>query len=228
MTGFYPDGVVNGNLYLAPNAVTALAQADLLAAYNTAAGAAVTQTLTGQNLGGKTLSPGVYFFASDAYLTGNLTLQGNGDPNAQWIFQIGTALTTTEANTSVTLIGGATKCQVFWQVGSSATIGEGDFVGSIMADQSISLGGGTLNGRALAMHAAVTISKAETVNAGLMRGSCGSRGEQRGSCDDVHSRPGRMVQKKEIEKYLRTIAWAGICESRPFECTQTPRSSASS
>lgn len=163
VTGFYPDGIVNGNLYLAANAITAQAQLDLGVAYGVAAGAASTAALPG-SVGTLSLDPGVYTFSSDALLTGVLTLEGNGDSTAQWIFQIPTALTTNPGS-SVILTNGATKCQVFWQVGSSATIAESTFVGTIMADQSISLGGGTLYGRALAMNAAVTISKAETVYA---------------------------------------------------------------
>jgi hypothetical protein len=167
VTGF-PPGVVNGTLYTAANAVTAQAQSDLTVAYNAAAGAAPTATLTGTDLGfynaGNPLSAGVYFFSSSAFLTGNLTLDGGGDPDAQWIFQIGSTLITAP-NSSVEFINGATKCNVFWQVGSSATIDTNNvFAGNIMALTDITLNGGTLNGRALARNGAVTISSAETVN----------------------------------------------------------------
>lgn len=166
VTGFGPPVVLNGTLHLA-DAVAGQAQTDLTTAYNAAAGATPTNDLTGFDLGvynAGVLGPGVYYFGSSAGLTGNLTLNGGGDPNAQWIFQIGSTLTTATGS-NVALINAATKDNVFWQVTSSATIGEGVFAGNIMALASISLGGGTLNGRALARNAAVTISKAETVNA---------------------------------------------------------------
>ena len=168
VTGF-PPGIVNGTLYTPDDALTLLqAKADLTTAYNAAAGAEVTETLTGQDLGGLTLAPGVYFFSSSAGLTGTLRLQDLTNSGGQWIFQIGSDLTT--ASGSKVLIDGGTPCDVFWQVGTSATLGTGTvFAGNIMADQSITLEGGTLNGRALAMNAAVTISAAETVN-----GICGA------------------------------------------------------
>ncbi len=164
----FPPGVVVGTLYTTSNAVTAQAQVDLTAAYNAAAGAATTGVLTGIDLGtynaGNPLLPGVYFFSTSAALTGNLTLDAQGDPNACWIFQIGSTLTTA-TGASVTLINGASPCNVFWQVGSSATIFSGtDFVGNIMALASVTLDGGTLQGRALARTAHVTISGSEFVN----------------------------------------------------------------
>ena len=168
VTGFLP-GVVNGTLYTTPNTVTAQAQSDLTVAYNAAAGEASTMNLTGTDLGfynlANPLGSGVYFFSSSAGLTGNLTLDSQGNPNAQWIFQIGSTLTTATDST-VTFINGATN-KVFWQVGSSATIGTNNvFAGNIMALESITLNGGTLNGRALARNGAVTISSMETVNSG--------------------------------------------------------------
>ncbi|MHB9037528.1 MAG: ice-binding family protein [Armatimonadota bacterium] len=167
VTGF-PPGIVVGTLYTTPNAVTATAQTNLTAAYNAAAGATPTGILTGIDLGtfnaGNPLGPGVYFFSSSAGLTGNLTLDGGGDPNAQWIFQIGSSLTTA-SNATVSFINGASPCNVFWQVGSSATIQTNNvFGGTIMALTSITLNGGTLNGRALARNGSVTISAAEFVN----------------------------------------------------------------
>jgi len=169
VTGF-PPGVVNGTLYSAANAATTQAQLDLTTAYNTAAAATPTMTLTGTDLGvynaANPLGPGVYFFSSSAGLTGNLTLDGGGDPNAQWVFQIGSTLTSA-TDSSVSFINSGTKCGVYWQVGSSATIGTNSaFAGNIMALTSIDLNGGTLNGKALARNGAVTISSAETVNAG--------------------------------------------------------------
>lgn len=169
VTGF-PPGIVVGTLYTTANAVTAQAQSDLTAAYLVAAGAPCppTHNLTGIDLGtfnaGNSLTPGVYCFSSSAGLTGNLTLDGQGDPNSQWVFQIGSSLTTA-TNATVSFINGASPCNVFWQVGSSATIQTNNvFGGTIMALTSITLNGGTLNGRALARNGAVTIAAAEFVN----------------------------------------------------------------
>src|SRR5581483_2801923 len=154
---------VNGTLYLAPDPATDQAQVDLTIGYNDAAGAPCGTVLTGTDLGGLTLVPGVYCFSSSAQLTGTLTLDGQGDPNAQWVFQIGSTLTTA-TNSTVSLINGGAICNVYWQIGSSATLGTNTtFVGNILALTSITLDGGTLNGRALARNGAVTISSAETV-----------------------------------------------------------------
>ena len=163
----FPPGVFTGTMHTT-DAVAAQAQSDLTTAYNSAAGAPCTLNLTGIDLGtfnaGNPLLPGVYCFNVAAALTGNLTLDAQGDPNACWIFQIGSTLTTA-TNATVTLINGANPCNVFWQVGSSATIGTGNvFAGTIMALASITLNGGTLDGRALARNGAVTVSGSEFVN----------------------------------------------------------------
>jgi hypothetical protein len=114
--------------------------------------------LTGQDLGGMTLTPGVYCFASSAQLTGTLTLDAQGDPNAVFIFQTGSTLTTASGS-SVLLINNASSCGVFWQVGSSATLGTGtSLAGSIVALTSITLNtGASVAGRALARNGAVTL-----------------------------------------------------------------------
>jgi hypothetical protein len=143
------------------DAVALLAQTDLTTAYNTAAGLTPTLTLTGTNLGGLTLTPGVYFFSSSAQLTVTLTLNDLGDPNAQFVFQIGSTLTTASNSSVVTINGGSTPgCDVFWQVGSSATLGTGTaFEGHILALTSIDLDTGAtiLDGSALARNGAVTL-----------------------------------------------------------------------
>jgi hypothetical protein len=132
VTGFPPGMVVNGVIN-AGNAVAAQAQSDALVAYNSLAGQACDVNLTGQDLGGLTLTPGVYCFSTSAFLTGTLTLNAQGDPNAVFIFQIGSTLITA-SNSSVVVINGGTGCNVFFQVGSSATLGTGtSFTGNILA-----------------------------------------------------------------------------------------------
>jgi hypothetical protein len=159
LTGF-EFAVVNGVTHQ-NDAVAANAQAANVTAHNAAAGEAVLpgNILTGQDLGlVGPLTPGVYRFASSAQLTGQLTLDAQGDPNAQFIFQIGTTLTTASAS-SVNLINGASPCNVFWQVGSSATIGTTTaMAGNILAKESATLtNGATLRGRMLAQTGSVTL-----------------------------------------------------------------------
>jgi hypothetical protein len=111
------------------------------------------------NIGGQTLTPGLYKSTSSLEITsGDLTLDAQGNASAVFIFQIASTLTTTEGR-QIILAGGAKASNVFWQVGTSATIGTNStFVGTIMADQSVTLiTGATLDGRALARIAAVTL-----------------------------------------------------------------------
>jgi type VI secretion system secreted protein VgrG len=159
ITGF-PPGVVNGTVH-DTDAVAHQAQSDALTAYNTLAGKTVNQTLTGQDLGGLTLIPGVYFFESSAQLTGALTLDAKGDPNALFVFLIGSTLTTASSSSIVFINSEALPVgSVYWRVGSSATLGTTTaFAGNIIADQSITLKtGATIGcGRAIALNAAVTM-----------------------------------------------------------------------
>ncbi|HUH15490.1 MAG TPA: ice-binding family protein [Gaiellaceae bacterium] len=154
-TGPLPCRVTNSGLLTT-------AKNDLTTAYNDAAGRTPDSTLiAGDNqLGGQTLIAGVYRFgsATTANLIGNLTL--NGSASDIWIFQA-TSTLVTASSSSVTFTGGAQACNVFWQVGSSATIGTStSFAGTIMADQSIALQtNATLAGRALARIAAVTLDQ---------------------------------------------------------------------
>ena len=159
VTGFPPGIVVAPGTIHAGDALAGLAQTEWTTAYNTLAGMAVTQTLTGQDLGGKTLIAGVYGFANSAQLTGLLTLNGQGNSASQFVFQIGTTLTTA-SNSAVLLINGANGNNVYWAVGSSATLGTNTaFAGNILASASITLNtGATITcGRALASTAAVTL-----------------------------------------------------------------------
>jgi hypothetical protein len=168
ITGFPPGAITPPYTMHAGDAVAAQAQNDLTTAYNAAAGLAPTQNLTGMDLGGLTLTPGVYFFSSSAQLTGTLTLNDEGNPNAQFVFQIGSTLTTASNSSVVTINGGAMPgCTVFWQVGSSATLGTGTaFEGHILALTSITMttGATILDGSALARNGAVTLDDNSITN----------------------------------------------------------------
>ncbi|WP_328399007.1 ice-binding family protein [Streptomyces sp. NBC_00390] len=152
----FPPGTVNGTSH-SGDTVAEQAKTDLVAAYNDAAGQASNGALP-PDAGGLTLVPGVYTASSSLGLTGTLTLNAQGDPNAVWVFQVGSTLTTA-SNSSVSLINGASPCNVFWQIGSSATLGTGTtFVGTIMAKAAITVAtGATIDGRALAEVEAVTL-----------------------------------------------------------------------
>jgi hypothetical protein len=156
ITGF-PPGIVLGTIHAA-DAVAAQAQSDLTTAYNDAAGRACDVVLTGQDLGGLTLTSGTYCFSSSAQLTGTVTLDAQGDPNAVFIFQVGSMLTTASAST-VDIINSARSCNVFWQIGSSATLGTTtEFVGNVFALTSISATtGARIDGRLLARNGSVTL-----------------------------------------------------------------------
>lgn len=148
VTGFPPGTAGHQDV---ANGAAGQAIIDLTTAYNNAAGATTTRTLTGTDLGGLTLVAGVYAYATSAQLTGTLVLDGGGSTTNLWIFKIGSTLTTASSS-RVMLINGAQPCDVFWQVGSSATIGTATtFVGNILANTSITMTTrATLNGRALA------------------------------------------------------------------------------
>ena len=156
ITGF-PPGTATAQH--AADAVALQGQIDLSAAYLDALSRPTTVNLTGRNLGGLTLVPGVYNFDSSAQLTGKLTLNGLGNPNAVFIFKIGSTLTTASASV-VSLINSAQGGNVFFIVGSSATLGTAtSFIGNILAQTSITLNTGAtlLCGRALARTGAVTL-----------------------------------------------------------------------
>ncbi|CAN5794712.1 hypothetical protein BH23ACT4_BH23ACT4_00380 [soil metagenome] len=159
ITGF-PPGIVNPpGVIEQTTPAAAAAQLDLTAAYLEAAARPLNETVT-SDLTGLTLVGGVYAGPSKSplELNGNLTLDGAGDPNSVFIFQTDSTLITGSGST-VTLINGAQQCNVFWQVGSSATLGTGStFVGTILALTSISVTTGvTVQGRVLARNGAVTL-----------------------------------------------------------------------
>ena len=163
VTGFYPDGTVSGGTIHINDGVAQLAMADATNAYNALAGLAFTYDYSGVVLGSagyETLVPGVYNFNSSAQLTGSLTLDFQGNPDTVFIFQIGSTLTTA-SNSSVNVINGGPLSGVYWQVGSSATLGEDTtFAGNILALASVGLDprAEILCGRAFALTGAVTLT----------------------------------------------------------------------
>lgn len=136
----FPPGHLTGTMHSADGVSTA-AQADVGTAYGIASGEPCDRDLTGLDLGGMTLTPGVYCFASSAQLTGVLKLDAQGSPTAAWLFKITSGLTTA-SNSAVVLVNGGSQCanNINWQVGSSATVGSGAiFLGNILANTSITL-----------------------------------------------------------------------------------------
>ena len=160
VVGFPPGVVLPPGVIAAANADTLQAQSDLTAAYVDAAGRPVEFTQVNPDLVGQTLLPGVYAATSKGALSlsGQLVLDGQGNPNAVFIFQTDSTLVTSTGST-IALINGASECNVFWQVGSSATLGSGSlFVGNILALTSITVQSSTVvRGRALARNGAVTL-----------------------------------------------------------------------
>lgn len=158
ITGFPPGTIAGGTLHSA-DAVAQQAQTDLTTAYDEIVATPCLVDLTGQNLGGLTLSPGVYCFSNSAQLTGALTLDALGNPDAIFVFKIGSTLTTSSGST-VTVVNGGSSCnRLYWQVGSSATLGTASsFAGDILALTSITLTTGAVSsGRTLARNGAVTL-----------------------------------------------------------------------
>lgn len=157
ITGFPPGVITRGGIHI-NDVVATQARTGALAAYTLLRNETFTSNLSGIDLGGLTLTSGVYRFNSSAQLTGTLRLDTQGDPGSAFHFQIGTSLTVSSSSSVITLNGDSDN--VFWQVGSSATLGSGSsFYGTIIADQSIDLNAGaSLNGRALALNGAVTLN----------------------------------------------------------------------
>lgn len=170
--GLSPGSSITGETTITKSGVTHISDAqaiqaktDLVTAYNDAAGRALTGTVSA-DLGGQTLVTGTYNSASSLGLTGTLTLDAQGDPNAVWVFQAGSTLTTASSS-SVSLTNGAQACNVFWQIGSSATLGTNStLVGHVMALTSITATtGATIQGSLLARNGAVTLDTNTIINA---------------------------------------------------------------
>lgn len=169
VTGF-PPCLVTGTQHVA-DATAAAAQVDLTNAFTTLGTLPCTLDLTGTDLGGLTLNPGVYCFSTSAQLTGTLTLNSLGDPAAVWVFRMGSTLTTASGS-SVAFIGG-NPCGAQWRVGSSATLGTNtNFSGNILAQDSITLNtNANLVGRALARTGAVTLDGNNITNLTVCAGA---------------------------------------------------------
>jgi hypothetical protein len=197
ITGF-PPGLVSGVTHTNDASATQ-AQTDLIAAYDDAVSRQTTQDLTGEDLGGLTLTPGVYEFSSDAQLTGTLTLDAQGDPEGVFIFKVGSMLTTA-SNSRVNLINGARFCRVFWAVASSATLGTGThFVGHIFAMTSITSNtGATTAGQLLASTGSVTLDNAIITNDVACVSLPTIRIEKRANPTGLTSGPGPVTYTYEV------------------------------
>ncbi|KAI9718702.1 MAG: hypothetical protein M1812_003876 [Candelaria pacifica] len=168
VTGFPPGITYEGGTIHSGDTLAATAHIDATGAYTALSALAVTTDLTGKalgptadtsgsDLGGRTLTPGVYRFSSSGALTGRLTLDGQGNANSVFVIQTGSTLTTA-INSAVTLINGAQTCNIFFQIGSSATLGLNSIIyGNILAQQSIAVTAGTaVNGRLYAINGAIS------------------------------------------------------------------------
>jgi hypothetical protein len=167
-----PDGQPTGTTNLGVASTAGQAQADLTILYDDLATRAcpVANVLTDQDLSGKTLLPGVYCFGATAALgAGTLTLDANHDPDAYWVFQIGSTLTV--AASTVSVINGGTACNVYWQIGSSGTVMDNAvFAGNIVAHTSLTLNtnASIAPGRAFARNGAITMLSNQVSNAACM------------------------------------------------------------
>ncbi len=202
VTGFEgaPNGTVNGAIHQG-DAAASQAKNDLTTAYNNAAGQGPPNTLATE-LGGKTLTPGVYTSQSGTFgITGTLTLNAQGDPDAVFIFKTASTLISASAS-RVSMINGAQSCHLFWKVGSSATLGTSSaFAGNILALQSISLNDGvSVSGRLLARNGAVTL-----INDTVTRAACSASTGGSGGGNGGGGNGGWRRQRRRREQRRRQV-----------------------
>lgn len=158
ITGFPPGVVSDGSIH-SSDTLAIQAHADSVVAYAELTGLVTTVDLTGQDLGSMTLTPGVYSFSSSAQLTGTLTLDGQGFADPLFVFKIGSTLITA-ASSDIVLINGALASNIYFQVGSSTTLGAtSTFKGTIVSQTDNNLGtGANVEGRVLALDGQTTLS----------------------------------------------------------------------
>jgi hypothetical protein len=209
ITGGPPLITLTGTVHQT-DGVAQQAQIDASTAYHNLA--ALSSTTLSAELGGLTLSPGVYNFNSSAQLTGILTLDFGANPDSLFVLQVGSALTTASGSV-VNVLNSSANSGVFWQVGSSATLGTSSmFAGNILADQSINLttGANILCGRAIALNAAVTMdtntisNDCASFNSGSERSDYGSKGFSGGQVPCV------IAAVPEPEPYAMLLAGSGL------------------
>ncbi len=211
-------GVVTGAMHVA-DANAGGAKTDLVKAYTDAKNALTTKDMTGKDLGGKNLTPGVYAFSSAAQLTGTLTLHGGG----VYIFKIGSALTVA-ASSKVKVAGGANACSIWWQVGTSATLlAASNLQGNLMAQDSITLvaGASILDGRALARTGALTLAASHITPPSGACNTSGAKPTPRPSASPSGEERGEH-QSESAERKSTPTPTHSLAPKPPVTGVQTP------